>query len=76
MALGTLSAGKLPSNCLPLVAHLYVAGSRRCCCLLPACDRAGMSYVLTLERPRGDWAYRVVTVRSPNGSETVLEEQS
>ncbi len=43
---------------------------------IAACEQADISYEVTVERPREDWAYRVVTVRSPNGIEVVLEEQS
>jgi hypothetical protein len=30
---------------------------------------------VSVERPREDWTYRVVKVRSPNGMEVHLEEQ-
>lgn len=44
--------------------------------VIAACEQAGIDYEVTVERPREDWAYRIVTVRSPNGIEVVLEEQS
>jgi catechol 2,3-dioxygenase-like lactoylglutathione lyase family enzyme len=39
------------------------------------CERSGLSYEVVTERPRADWTYRIVTVRSPNGMEVQLEEQ-
>jgi hypothetical protein len=44
--------------------------------VIAACELAGIRYEVTVERPREDWSYRVVTVRSPNGIDVVLEEQS
>ena len=41
-----------------------------------ACQRAGVSFEVTTERPRADWSYRVVKVRAPSGMEVLLEEQS
>jgi catechol 2,3-dioxygenase-like lactoylglutathione lyase family enzyme len=38
---------------------------------IPACQQAGLSFEVTEERPRPDWAYRVVKVRSPNGMEVL-----
>jgi len=43
---------------------------------IAACEQAGLSFGVTVERPREDWTYRVVKVQSPNGIEVVLEEQS
>ena len=43
---------------------------------IAACEQAGLSFEVTVERPREDWTYRVVKVQSPNGIEVVLEEQS
>lgn len=43
---------------------------------IEACDRAGLTFEVTTEQPRPDWSYRTVTVRSPNGMEVLLEEQS
>ena len=31
---------------------------------------------VAVERPHEDWAYRIVKVRSPNGMEVLLEEQT
>jgi hypothetical protein len=31
---------------------------------------------VTTERPREDWAYRIVKVQSPNGMEVLLDEQA
>jgi catechol 2,3-dioxygenase-like lactoylglutathione lyase family enzyme len=42
---------------------------------IAACQRAGLSYEVTVERPREDWTYRVIKVQSPNGMEVHLEEQ-
>ncbi len=41
-----------------------------------ACKRSGLAFEVTVERPREDWAYRVVKVQSPNGMEVLLEEQA
>jgi predicted enzyme related to lactoylglutathione lyase len=43
---------------------------------IAACERSGLSYEVTAERPREDWTYRIVTVRSPNDMEVLLEEQT
>jgi len=43
---------------------------------IAACERAGLPFEVTTERPRADWTYRVITVRSPNGMDVLLEEQS
>lgn len=43
---------------------------------ITACQRAGLRFEVTVERPREDWTYRVVTVYSPNGMEVLLEEQA
>jgi len=43
---------------------------------ITACQRAGLRYEVTVERPREDWTYRIVTVYSPNGMEVLLEEQA
>ena len=43
---------------------------------IAACERAGLRFEVTTERPREDWTYRVITVRSPNGMAVLLEEQS
>jgi hypothetical protein len=42
---------------------------------IAACERSGLSFEVSVERPREDWTYRVVKVRSPNGMEVHLEEQ-
>ena len=43
---------------------------------IAACTEAGLSFEVAVERPREDWTYRVVKVRSPNGMEVLLEEQA
>jgi catechol 2,3-dioxygenase-like lactoylglutathione lyase family enzyme len=43
---------------------------------ITACERAGLRFEVMVERPRDDWTYRVVHVRSPNGMEVLLEEQA
>jgi predicted enzyme related to lactoylglutathione lyase len=43
---------------------------------IAACERLGLSFQVVTERPREDWTYRVITVRSPNGMEVLLEEQA
>jgi catechol 2,3-dioxygenase-like lactoylglutathione lyase family enzyme len=43
---------------------------------ITACQRAGLRFEVTVERPREDWTYRLVKVHSPNGMEVLLEEQS
>ena len=41
-----------------------------------ACREAGLTFEVTEERPRDDWSYRIVKVRSPNGMQVLLEEQA
>lgn len=43
---------------------------------IAACQEAGLSVEVTQERPREDWTYRIVKVRSPSGMEVLLEEQA
>jgi hypothetical protein len=43
--------------------------------VLEACDKASLTFQVTLEQPSPDWSYRTVTVRSPNGMDVVFEEQ-
>ena len=43
---------------------------------ITACERSGLSFEVTVERPREDWTYRIVKVQSPNGMEVLLEEQA
>jgi catechol 2,3-dioxygenase-like lactoylglutathione lyase family enzyme len=43
---------------------------------IAACERAGLSFEVIVERPRDDWTYRIIKVRSPNGMEVLLEEQA
>jgi len=43
--------------------------------VIAACERAGLRFEVTVEQPREDWSYRVITVRSPSGMEVLLEEQ-
>ncbi len=40
------------------------------------CERSGLSFKVTVERPREDWTYRIVKVQSPNGMEVLLEEEA
>ncbi len=41
-----------------------------------ACERSGLSFEVTVERPREDWIYRIVKVQPPNGMEVLLEEEA
>jgi len=43
---------------------------------ITACQRAGLRFEVTVERPRQDWTYRIIKVHSPNGMEVLLEEQA
>jgi catechol 2,3-dioxygenase-like lactoylglutathione lyase family enzyme len=43
---------------------------------IAACERSGLRFEVTVERPREDWTYRIVKVQSPNGMQVLLEEQS
>jgi hypothetical protein len=43
---------------------------------IAACQQAGLSFEVTQERPCEDWGYRIVTARSPDGMEVLLEEQA
>jgi hypothetical protein len=43
---------------------------------IATCKQAGLSFEVTGERPREEWAYRVVKLRSPNGMEVLFEEQA
>jgi hypothetical protein len=43
---------------------------------IAACTESGLRFEVAVERPREDWTYRVVKVRSPNGMEVLLEEQA
>ena len=43
---------------------------------IAACERAGLRFEVTVERPAENWTYRVVKVQSPNGIEVLLEEQA
>ena len=43
---------------------------------IAACERAGLRFQVTVARPRENWTYRIITVRSPNGMEVLLEEQT
>jgi hypothetical protein len=40
------------------------------------CEQAGLEFEVIVERPRASWTYRVVKLRSPNGFDVRLEEQS
>jgi catechol 2,3-dioxygenase-like lactoylglutathione lyase family enzyme len=42
---------------------------------IAACERSGLSFEVETERPREDWSYRIIKVRSPSGMEVLLEEQ-
>ena len=41
-----------------------------------ACERAGLRFEVTVQRPREDWTYRIIKVQSPNGMQVLLEEQA
>jgi hypothetical protein len=41
-----------------------------------ACERAGLRFEVTVERPREDWTYRIIEGQSPSGMEVLLEEQT
>jgi catechol 2,3-dioxygenase-like lactoylglutathione lyase family enzyme len=41
-----------------------------------ACEQSGLSFEVTVERPREDWTYRIVKVQSPNGMDVLLEEEA
>ncbi len=43
---------------------------------IAACEQSSLSFEVELERPREDWTYRVIKVKSPNGMTVLLEEQS
>lgn len=43
--------------------------------VIALCNESGLDFEVITERPREDWTYRVVKVRSPNGFEVLLEEQ-
>jgi catechol 2,3-dioxygenase-like lactoylglutathione lyase family enzyme len=43
---------------------------------IAACEQAGLRFEVTTEQPREDWTYRIIKVRSPNGMEVLLEEQT
>jgi catechol 2,3-dioxygenase-like lactoylglutathione lyase family enzyme len=43
---------------------------------IKACEQSGLTFEVVVERPREDWTYRLVKVRSPNGMEVLLEEQA
>ena len=43
---------------------------------IATCQRAGLSFEITVERPREDWTYRILKLRSPNGIDVLLEEQA
>ncbi len=42
---------------------------------IATCQDAGLSFEVVVERPREDWTYRVLKLRSPSGMEVLLEEQ-
>ncbi|MGH3258320.1 MAG: VOC family protein [Streptosporangiaceae bacterium] len=43
---------------------------------ITACEQAGFTFEVIIERPRENWTYRVIKVQSPNGIEVLLEEQT
>lgn len=43
---------------------------------IATCQRTGLSFEVVVERPREDWTYRVLKLRSPDGMEVLLEEQA
>jgi len=44
--------------------------------VMAVCERESLAYEVTTERPRDDWTYRTVSVRSPNSWDVQLEEES
>jgi catechol 2,3-dioxygenase-like lactoylglutathione lyase family enzyme len=42
---------------------------------IAVCERLRLPFEVVTERPREDWTYRIIKVRSPNGMEVHLEEQ-
>ena len=44
--------------------------------IIKRCIEVGLDFEVITERPRDDWTYRIVKVRSPNGFEVLLEEQA
>lgn len=42
---------------------------------IATCEDADLSFEVVTERPREDWTYRVLRLRSPSGMEVLLEEQ-
>lgn len=57
-------------------AFTWQLGVRDVDAAIAACTEAGLSFEVAVERPREDWTYRVVKVRSPSGMEVLLEEQA
>jgi hypothetical protein len=43
--------------------------------VIETCGQAGLAFEVATEHPAPDWSYRIVTVRSPNGMDVILEEQ-
>ena len=43
--------------------------------MIARCEQAGLNFEVTKERPRADWSYRLVKLRSLNGMEVLLEAQ-
>jgi len=43
---------------------------------IATCQHAGLTFEVIVERPREDWTYQVLKLRSPNGMEVLLEEQA
>jgi catechol-2,3-dioxygenase len=43
---------------------------------ISACQQAALNFEVIVERPREDWTYRVLKLRSPSGMEVLLEEQN
>ena len=61
----------------PVVASLtWQLGVRDMDAAIAACQQAGLGFEVIVERPREDWTYRIAKVRSPNGMEVLLEEQT
>jgi hypothetical protein len=43
--------------------------------VIKVCGEAGYAFDVTIEQPRPDWSYQIVTVRSPNAMAVLFEEQ-
>jgi catechol 2,3-dioxygenase-like lactoylglutathione lyase family enzyme len=43
---------------------------------IAACERSALPFEVIAEHPREDWTYRILKLRSPDGMEVLLEEQT